>query len=144
MDALFDIEAPPPAEPEPKESPDARRTRRQGELLARGSHPLGLSLGWPLRLHKEAAPADDRQAGGRRYGNCRFRQVLAARVRGFPKCVHPGSQSAESYETLGPLRVTHGAASDVRAWWPGCVDHEFGDPKVPGGMRWVPDPREAR
>jgi hypothetical protein len=37
-------------------------------------------------------------------------------------------------------RVAHSASSDVRAWWPGCSDHEFGDPAVSDdAARWTPE-----
>lgn len=26
--------------------------------------------------------------------------------------------------------VTHGAGTDVAAWWPGCEDHTWGDPRL--------------
>jgi hypothetical protein len=138
-DTLFDVE--PVAAPvvEPAVSPGVRRTRRQAADLARGRHPL---TGQPL--HAQAATADDRDAPGRRCGNCRWRRSTSHHNRAYPKCWFPGSQSAESYETIGPLRATHGEASDVRAWWSACRDHEPGDPHVPDGMRWVPDPAVMR
>lgn len=121
---------PVPAEPRPKESPTVRRTKRQAAMLAAGYHPLGSPIGYPLRLHAEAAPAGDREAPGRRCGNCRFRRLTGWHDRSYAKCWSPGLMSAEAYERLGPPRVSHGEATDTRAWWPACVDHEYGDPKL--------------
>ncbi|MFC6081036.1 hypothetical protein [Sphaerisporangium aureirubrum] len=111
QDALFGAPDPISAD---TESVAVRRTRRQADLLAAGIHPLTLVLTRPLRLHSEAAPADDRKANGRRCGDCHWRQVDAW---DFPKC------------TLAPTRISRGAATDCRAWWPGCVDHR----PAPGG-----------
>jgi hypothetical protein len=140
-DALFDLDPGQIRTPTPVEqmSPGGRRTLRQAQAAAVGRHPLGLALDRPLTLHPEAAPAGDRQAPGRRCGNCRFRQIFRYHKKPYPKCAHPGSYSAEQYERLGPPRATHGAGTDVRAWWPGCTDHEPGDSAVPDGMRWTPD-----
>ena len=138
--ALFDAGPPAiPAGPQPKESATVRRTRRQAALLAAGRHPLSSPMGVSLFLHAEAAPADDRTAPGRRCGNCRFRQILGHHSRSYAKCMAPGLMSAESYEQHGPPRVSHGEATDVRAWWPGCADHEYGDPGLsPDAARCVP------
>lgn len=134
-DTLFDVDVPerPPVE---KESQTVRRTRRQAAEVARGRHPLGL-LGFSLHLHTESAPADDRSAAGRRCGNCRFREVLEYRSRSYAKCVFGAT------DEYAP-RAARSEATDVRSWWPACRDHEPGDPKVPGGMRWVLDPASMR
>lgn len=101
-DGLFDM--PPTAPPEAvKLSADRRRTIRQTQLLAAGWHPLG------RRLHADAAPADDRQAPGRRCGNCFHRTPAGGRH--YPKCM------------LNPSDVTNGPATDCRGWWPGCAAH---------------------
>lgn len=107
--ALFD--GPEPLTPEPKDSPGVSRTKRQAAMLAAGRHPLSAVLTRPLRLHAQAAPADDRRAPGRRCGNCRFR---TKNHRGFPKCGFGDG-----------VRVSHGEATDCRAFWSGCVDHEW-------------------
>ncbi|GII88239.1 hypothetical protein Ssi03_62290 [Sphaerisporangium siamense] len=122
-DALFDL--PEGADPVPrpaKESPTVRRTKRQAALLAVGSHPLSAVLSRRLPLHPEAAPVgDDRQAEGRRCGNCAFRQALHSGARSYPKCL-AGWQEGSRHP---PPRATHSEASDVRAWWPACRDHEW-------------------
>lgn len=85
-------------------SRDQRRTRRQVRDLLAGRHPLAGG-----RLHPQAAPAGDRNAPGRRCGNCAH---LVAHGR-YLKCHGYGSQY-----------VSNGAATDVRAWWPACGHHE--------------------
>lgn len=117
MDDLALFDGPEPAQPDPDESEQRGRTRRQRGLLAAGQHPLTLVLTRPLRLHAEAAPADPRDAPGRRCGNCVFRRALSAYSgKSYPKC------------TFGDgARVSHGGATDCRAWWGGCVDHEWRD-----------------
>jgi hypothetical protein len=115
--ALFEVAARPLPAPEPKDSPTVRRTKRQAALLAAGRHPLSSVMGRSLFLHASAAPAADRAAEGRRCGNCRFREVIGHHSRSYPKCVWPG------YDSQWP-RASQSEATDVRAWWPGCTDHE--------------------
>ncbi len=96
-------------EPPPPLSADRRRTQRQREAVAAGVHPLT----------KQRARPDLGTCG-----DCRFREVFGYHNRSFPKCTR--------YES----RITHSAASDVRAWWPACPDHELGDKSVgPDAMR---------
>jgi len=111
-----------PVVPEPKLSTDRRRTIRQLNLLRRGRHPIGNA-----RLHPDAPPADDRDAPGPRCGSCWYRELLH-RSRAWPKCTkHDG------------IWVTHSASSDVRAWWPACVDYSAGDQALsPDAARFVP------
>lgn len=107
-------------------SADRRRTLRQAEQLGAGRHPLTRRP-----LHPEAAPADDRNAPGRRCGNCRFREVLGHHNKAFAKCVWTSGDV--------PLYLSHGAATDVRAWWPACPEHEWGETRLsPDAARWVP------
>ncbi|MEU8278191.1 hypothetical protein ACFYOK_37510 [Microbispora bryophytorum] len=113
MDTLFDVDVP-PTRPAPKESEGVRRTKRQAALLAAGQHPLSVVLPRPLPLHPEAAPYDDRQAEGRRCGNCAFRTRLSHRAGRYAKCAFGDG-----------ARASHGAATDVRAWWSACADHEW-------------------
>lgn len=146
-DALFHVE--PIERPQPAEglSADARRTLRQLAALRAGTHPLGMYpriLPGHLPLHPDAPAADDRDATGPRCGNCRWRRNLTHHDSTHPKCTHPGTRGADEYEQHGGPRMTHGAASDVRAWWPGCRDWEPGDPALPDAMRWVPDVRGIR
>lgn len=102
-------------------SADRRRTLRQREALANGSHPIGLVLRRHLQLHPEAAPYDDLAADGRRCGNCVFRVLVGWHDRTWPKCTF-GSLAGEPLDRSA--RASHGGATDVRAWWPACVDHQ--------------------
>lgn len=124
-DVLFDMD-PIIVEPAEKLSADRRRTLRQKADVARGIHPLtGRRI------------LDDPE---RTCGNCSWRQVLTYHNRSYPKCLYPGGRGADDYEKFGPPRMSHSAASDVRAWWPGCPDHELGDPRLsPDAARWTPD-----
>lgn len=89
-------------------SADRRRTLRQRRDLDHGRHPLTRGL-----LHPDAAPVDDVSAPGRRCGNCRFRELLSSGNRSWPKCSNP---------RVG--RISASAATDVRAWWPACRNHQ--------------------
>jgi len=122
VDALFEVpegaaRLPPPAPV--RLTPGEKLRERQAGKLARGVHPLSMPTGNPIRLHPGAAPAADRDAAGLRCGSCRFRELLTDyhATHCFPKCVRPGAAG-------GQPRATHSAASDVRAWWPACVDYE--------------------
>lgn len=124
-DALFGDEDPVAARlADPKLSAQQRRTTRQTRLLQLDQHPLGLALRWPLGLHAEAAPADDRDAPGRRCGNCAFRQLITWHNSTYPKCLY-GLPEGGGWGAAP--RATHGGGTDVRAWWPGCRDHEYED-----------------
>jgi hypothetical protein len=111
-DGLFDMA---PAEPEPSVpvSADRRRTLRQAAAIATGGHPLGV----PRHPGTKGLPYSP---GHRRdpltCGSCTFRQLLpGSEGRGpFPKCAFPGRP------------ITHGAGTDVRAWWPACTDYAEG------------------
>jgi hypothetical protein len=131
---LFDLDpaqiVPAPA----KLTPDQRRVQRQAETLAAGYHPLT-----KLKLHEDAAPAGDRNAEGRRCGGCRFRLALPYHNKSYAKCLNPGSMGADEVDRYGPPFVTHGAGTDVKAWWPGCRDHSYGDRRLSDdAARWVP------
>jgi len=112
---LFDMD-PPARSGKRKLTPDQARTIRQLQALRRRIHPLSLAFkGWGLRLHSDAPPADDRLAAGPRCGTCRFyARVTSNGNHAYPKCVRG---------TKNPY-VTHGAATDLRAWWPGCEHWE--------------------
>jgi len=104
-DSLFP-DIPESATPAREEVSAGRRlTLRQCADVAAGRHPL---TGGRLTSDPDA-----------RCGNCRFRELLGYHKRRWPKCtVEYGRE------------MTHGAATDVRAWWPGCTLHEWGDPKL--------------
>jgi hypothetical protein len=108
---LFPVDAP----ARPKLTGDARRVERQAEAMAARQHPLVAALRIPLALHVDAAPAGDRTAPGLRCGTCVHRQTPYRRVAGrYPKCAHGGRWE----------RATGGPGTDVRAWWPACVNHK--------------------
>jgi len=87
----------PPAEGE-KLSAGRRLTARQLRDVDAGRHPL---TGGP----QDPDPAH-------RCGNCTHRNTTGR----YPKCHYSNPPG-------GPLdRVTGGPATDVRAWWPGCLD----------------------
>ena len=134
-DALFEIPDGARIEHAPKLAGDKRTAQLQLEKLAAGYHPIT-----GLKLHEQAAPADDRDAPGRRCGTCRFRVVLPYHRKSWPKCLNPGGMGADEIDRIGAPFVTHGAATDVRKWFPGCRDHSYGDPRVSeDAARWVPD-----
>lgn len=118
--ALFEMEPLPDAAPRADESVDQRRNRRQSEAIANGVHPLALV--WPgIRLHlaadRDAQPGDGVKI--LRCGSCRWREVLRHNDRLYPKCTNlHGARST-------PV-VTHGAATDCRAWWPACSEYVHG------------------
>jgi len=101
-------------EPEPPVSADRRRTRRQRAAIAAGRHPL---TGGNTRPELGTC------------GDCAHRTLMGWHDRTYPKC------------DLGP--ISHGSATDVRAWWPACGRHEPGDPRMgPDAARWTPDRTE--
>ena len=119
-DGLFELPADARRDPaEHLRAPDLsagrRLTLRQTATLAAGWHPLG------PRLHAEAAPHNDRDAPGRRCGNCQHRELFSHHSRTYPKCWYGWDGKHVT------ARLSHGAASDCRAWWPGCVDHLYAE-----------------
>jgi hypothetical protein len=115
---LFDVEPLPAAEPAPKLSADARRAIRQREAITAGWHPLGLSPNVRhLKLHADAARVTHPgvEAEGLRCGSCRYRIQFGHHNRAYAKCTWGG----KPYQ-----RLTHGPGTDVRAWWPACIDYE--------------------
>ncbi len=109
---LFDLDpAQVRAEVQPDMSAQQKRTAKQLATLQAGAHPIKLGNGNYVFLHEEAAPVHDVRADGRRCRNCVFR---SPNERGFFKCWADDGK-----------RATHGAATDVRGWWPGCRDHQY-------------------
>lgn len=91
----------PTADAGEKLSADRLRTLRQKADVSNGVHPLTRRS-----INPDAA---------RTCGSCRFRELLHGGSRSYPKCTFGDSRMP---------RATHSAASDVRAWWPGCGDHQ--------------------
>lgn len=116
-----------PPSADPSLSADRRRTLRQAEAIADGRHPL---TGGPLhslasRHRDAAAPKSDPFT----CGSCYFRASLAYHNRAYPKCLANDG-----------ARISHGAGSDVRAWWPACPDYTPGDSISPDAARSIPTP----
>lgn len=103
---LFELEGTPAPPPE-KEGHDARRTRRQRELVAAGIHPLTRQ-----RARPELGTC----------GDCLHRRLVSYRNRSYPKCdagtIPPGNDRPDTWP-----RANHSGSTDVRAWWPACPDH---------------------
>jgi hypothetical protein len=138
-EALFPVDEARRVPEPPRLSADARRTVRQAAMLTAGYHPIT-----GLKLHPEAAPADDRSAPGRRCGTCRYHAVLGYRRTSYPKCLNPGKRGADEVDQVGPPFITHGAGTDCRAWFPACVDHSDGDQAVSSdAARFVPGDETA-
>lgn len=99
-----------------------RLRARQAARIAAGRHPLSAAYGVPLRLHPEA-PRDARKDDGRDYprcGSCTYREVVGGAHAGrFPKCLF----GYDGRRWVTASRATNSEASDVRAWWPACVDY---------------------
>lgn len=99
--------ADPPA-PVEKISAGRRLTLRQKRDVELGRHPL---TGDPLTTVEGAT-----------CGSCRYREPGGS--RSYPKCKWRRNDA-------GPyLRITSGPATDVRAWWPGCI-------------QWTPKPEDT-
>jgi len=101
--------APGPATPRNTDSAGVRRTKRQLADITAGRHPLTRGP-----LHPDA-PTDpqNRSTPGKRCGTCNHRTPGTHNGTSYPKCrAHEGRY------------LTHGAATDVRAWWPACDTHE--------------------
>lgn len=106
---LFPIDAP-AADPTEGMSAGRRLTWRQSHQLRLGFHPLSITCGI-IKLHTDAAPWDDRKADGLRCGSCTLR--ISHGAHSYPKC------------DLGDgIRISHGQATDCRAWWPACASYE--------------------
>jgi len=88
----------------PPPGPTRARSETQHLLMSVGMHPLA-KLIKGLRLHKDAAPMDDKLAPGLRCRDCAelFHQTYT--VRRYLKCKNYPSR---------------GEASDIRGWWPAC------------------------
>lgn len=112
-DGLFDLpdgaQLPPP---EPLSRGERRKRLVEGRI-ARGEHPLGR-----IRVHVDAARK--RGAEGLTCGDCRFRVLLEHHNKTYPKCHLP---MVIGERTTYP-RDTNCESSDIRAWWPACIDYQ--------------------
>lgn len=106
-----------------------RLTFRQREAITNGYHPLSL-VAQGLKLHPDAGRdgAPGSPAAGPTCGRCSFRLQIHWRGATYAKCAF-GAKPV--YHPLnGAPRASHGATTDVRAWWPACSDFQpaGGDP----------------
>jgi hypothetical protein len=111
-------------------SADRRRTKRQAKQIAAGIHPLT-----KRRLHPLASPARD--AGSPKSdpftcGSCWFRESFKYHDRAFAKCAFGLTVEGDA------PRISHSAATDVRAWWPACEDYSPSDRLSPDAARSIP------
>lgn len=129
--ALFDVSpfyVPDAPSTDPSLSPDQRRTLRQREAIAAGVHPLTKGPLHPFATPKAATPKGPKTAPFT-CGSCRFRDVLKHHDRSYPKCLRDliyGNHDAAKVSLNEVRNVSHGSATDVRAWWPACVGYESG------------------
>lgn len=112
-----------------------RRRRRQAAQIAAGLHPLSL-LGPPIRLHPDAsrtATKENAAARPTRCGTCQWRAYVGGGNRAFPKCLlgAPLYDNGNVNTSRAP-RASHGPATDVAAWWPGCVDWAPAERRIEG------------
>lgn len=112
-------------EPYRRDVPSAwqRRAERQLRRFALGFHPVGLAHKVTLKVHPQAAPADDREAPGLRCGTCVFRTILDYRKKQYPKCMGPG-HAYEGHRDPQDRLTVRGKGIDVPAWWPACTDYQ--------------------
>lgn len=143
--ALFDTDGMyvPPPDPEPPLSSDARRTRLQRDRINAGFHPLLVAVhgaNHHTKVHPDA-PTDCAPDAPRSRpftcGSCRFRMLFTNGNGVWPKCTYG---IPDQYPNLDKSpRTSHGAATDVRAWWPACADYEPGDNTLsPDASRQMP------
>lgn len=118
---------PVPVVKDPGLSPDAARTARQRRDVDTGYHPLLAVVHGRNALTKvhPQAPGDCAPDApkGRPFtcGTCQFRVAVDWHGKAHAKC-NQGLRD-DQYLDASP-RVTHGAATDVRAWWPACKDYQ--------------------
>jgi hypothetical protein len=124
---------------QPKLSEQRRRTLRQEQAAANGVHPLALALRDPtIRVHPDAPR--DRTGDGPRCGSCWYRRAVETNGnRRWPKCTYGVENWTDQTRGRAP-RVTHGAGTDVRRWWPACDSYSPGDPGLsPDAARYIPE-----
>jgi len=115
-----------------------RLTLRQAEMVTNGVHPLTRGPLHPLASkHRDSgAPKDDPFT----CGSCYFRNVEKYHDSSYPKCWLPSpGVGANGSPTQIYRRVTHGATSDVRAWWPACPDYSPGSSLSSDAARSIPE-----
>lgn len=113
----------------PEVSAQRRLTMRQKAAVAAGHHPLLVTFRrWGFteqhtKLHPQApADADPSWRGAARpftCGSCFYRRQVNWSAKSFAKCFFGDG-----------VRISHSTATDVRAWWPACLDYSAGDPRL--------------
>ena len=139
-DALFPGYYPSHREPEPQLSAGQRLTQRQIADITIGRHPLTRGSLHPLasRHRTSQSPKDDPFT----CGSCSFRTVIQYHGRAYPKCLFDPRRGDQ--DTLDMYaRITHGAASDVRAWWPACPEYLPGSSISADASRVLPPTEES-
>lgn len=115
-------------------SAGGRRRVRQAEAVANGVHPLALVIRG-VRMHPDAdrtATSSDRPNLPLRCGSC-WHRFINRLGNAYPKCGFSAS------------RVSHGAATDIRSWWPACDQYSAGDPSLsPDAARCLPEDSSHR
>ena len=130
--ALFPGFEPPP--PAPLMSVGQRLTARQAFDISVGRHPLwGGSLHPLASRHRDStAPKSDPFT----CGSCWFREVFRYHGKTYPKCVY-GATNERCAQ-----KVTHGASTDVRAWWPACPNYSPGGSLSSDAAGSIPAPED--
>jgi hypothetical protein len=110
-----------------------RMRDRQAARITRGLHPLSYG-GAVIPLHPDASRDLDDRTSGPRCGSCAHRAPVGGHARAYPKCMlgyaeHPippeqQKPGGPTRRVSWPPRATGSEASDVRTWWPACVDHQ--------------------
>lgn len=121
---------------DPTLSPGRRLTLRQAEMIEDGIHPLTRGALHPLASQRRDADAPRDEPFT--CGSCLFRKSEKYHNGTYAKCWLPNPKvGADAPQSRIYDRVTHGAASDVRAWWPACPDYSAGDSAWPDAARWI-------
>jgi hypothetical protein len=120
--ALFEVPddayiVPPPPEPPEELTRGERRKRLVATRITSGVHPLGR----PVLLHPQASRTIT-EAGHETTlptcGTCHYRVLLRHHDRTYPKCWYP------DLDAYPHPRDTGCESSDIRAWWPACIQYE--------------------
>lgn len=98
--------------PPPGPGPSERRRARQALSIANGRHPLDLVVPG-IMLHPDAPTSTPAGTTTVPFtcGSCAHRVKQGGTAGSYTKCGLPG-------------RSTRGEATDLRTWWPACVDYE--------------------
>lgn len=101
-------------EPSPPPCASKNTSGRRPVAALPPAHPLA-RLGFVVELHPEAGPLGYAFEVGLRCGGCAHRRVAPPEVSGreFPKCAVDGW-----------VWASQAATTDVRSYWPACVDYE--------------------